>query len=608
MDRASARLEIKSIAGRRFSGVASTPTVDRDNQIVDLAGVSFTNPVPLLWRHDQAQPIGLAWLTKTDTAITFEAEIADVLEPGALKVRTDEARQSVAAKVVRGVSIGFRVLERAVERLANGVLKLGKVEICELSLVTIPANVDATILQIKAAAGRSLPGVSGVSITGGVMTTAESLVQWENKRAATAGLMASLMTKSNETGLALEGDEATKYDEYAAEIKGIDAQLERLRELERLAVKGATVVPFKPAGVPPSSIVSLKSAVEPGIRLARAASALLRSKGDRMLAIELAKQYRDTPEVELFLKAAVAPATTTDPNWAGPLVPTTNITGDFLEMLRPATVLGRVPGLRTVPFNAAVPMQTGGGTYNWVGEAKPKPVTAATFSSVRLGVSKAAGIIVLTDELARLSVPSAEALIRDEMIKGIAGFLDQQFLDPAVAAVAGVHPASITNGIAGIPATADPVNDIRALLTSFINAHVQLSSLVAIMSPANALALSMKKNAMGAPEFPGMNVNGGTLYGGINVITSSVVGTNIVAFDPSYILVADEGGVSIDVSREASVQMDSAPASPADATTVLVSFWQNNLIGLRAERYINWNRALTAAVNYISGTAYPAAA
>jgi HK97 family phage major capsid protein len=416
--------------------------------------------------------------------------------------------------------------------------------------------------------------------------------------------MNALMTKSAEAGLALEGDDATTYDEHATTVGRIDEQLERLRLLEKSnrAAAAPVVAPGAPA---PSIVFPLKPKIEPGIRLARAASALLRAKGDRMMAIELSKSYKDTPEVELFLKAAVAPATTTDPTWAGPLVPTTNITGEFIELLRPATVIGRVPGLRTVPFNAAVPMQTGGGTYNWVGEAKPKPVTAAAYGTARLSVSKAAGIIVLTDELARLSVPSAEALIRDEMIKGIAGFLDQQFLDPAVALLAGVHPASITNGTVAIPATADPLNDIHTLLGWFVTAGIPLSGLVVVMSPTNALVLATKKNAMGAPEFPGMSVTGGTLLGGITVLTSSVVGTNIVAFDPSYILIADEGGVSIDVSREASVQMDSAPMDPADATTVYVSLWQNNLIGLRAERYINWNRAVLTAVKYISGTAYP---
>ena len=42
--------------------------------------------------------------------------------------------------------------------------------------------------------------------------------------------------------------------------------------------------------------------------------------------------------------------------------------------------------------------------------------------------------------------------------------------------------------------------------------------------------------------------------------------------------------------------MDSAPMSPADATTVYVSLLQNNLVGLRAERFVNWKRGNAKAV------------
>ena len=103
-----------------------------------------------------------------------------------------------------------------------------------------------------------------------------------------------------------------------------------------------------------------------------------------------------------------------------------------------------------MPFNTKVPTQTAGGTYGWVGEGKPKPLTALAFSSATLAVAKAAGIIVITEELARLSSPSAEAVVRADMIAGIAQFLDGQFIDPAVAEVANVHPASITNGLTPI--------------------------------------------------------------------------------------------------------------------------------------------------------------
>src|SRR4029450_8482915 len=62
----------------------------------------------------------------------------------------------------------------------------------------------------------------------------------------------------------------------------------------------------------------------------------------------------------------------------------------------------------------------------------------------------------------------------------------------------------------------------------------------------------------------------------------------------------------IDASQEASLQMDSAPMSPADATTVYVSLWQSNSVGLRAERFVNWNKATGSAVKCLTAAAWPA--
>ena len=182
---------------------------------------------------------------------------------------------------------------------------------------------------------------------------------------------------------------------------------------------------------------------------------------------------RTTPEVALYLKAAVAPGTATDATWASPLV-TQTVAKDFIELLRPATILGKIPGLRKVPFNVKVPSQTAGGTYGWVGESKPKPVTKLAFSSTSLGVAKAAGIIVLTKELILLSDPDAEDIVRKDMVAGIAQFLDSQFIDPAVAAVAGVNPASITNGAPTAAATTNPMADIMGLIGHFATNNISV--------------------------------------------------------------------------------------------------------------------------------------
>ena len=603
MDRAYSLLEIKSVepGARRFSGIASTPELDRRGDLYDPAGATFRNPVPLLFHHDPRQPIGSVTLTATKAGILFEAILPALEDPSPLKSRVDDAWACIKAGVITGVSIGHRILADGVEYLKSGARRITKSEICELSLVTIPANVGATILSVKSLSVQRAKGAPAMSKP----TTAEHIQNLENKRAALASRMTEIMETAAGENKTLEAEPAEEHDGLAVQVKSIDADLGRWREHEKLQITAAVPVPPAPAQKVTYPSVSVKANVPLGTAFIRAACAKLVCKGDIRDAIEYAeKRWNDsTPEVALYLKAAVAPGTVTDATWASPLV-NQNISNEFIELLRPATILGKIPGLRNVPFNTKVPTQTAGGTYGWVGEAKPKPVTKLAFSSTSLDISKAAGIIVLTKELVMLSNPSAEALVRADMIAGIAQFLDSQFIDPAVAAVAGVNPASITNGAPTAAATTNPLADIMGLINHFATNNIAVNGVTFIMSAANALSLSFRTNLDGSPEFPGVSINGGN-YKGLTFVTSQAAGTNVIALQPALVLYADDGGVTIDASEQASLQMDSAPASPADATTVYVSLWQTNTIGLRAERFINWAKASTNAVKYLTATAWP---
>ena len=162
--------------------------------------------------------------------------------------------------------------------------------------------------------------------------------------------------------------------------------------------------------------------------------------------------------------------------------------------------------------------------------------------------------------------------------------MDTQFIDPSVAAVANVSPAAITNGVTPVEATGTTAaalrTDFKTLVTSFNAANLSLSGAVWIMTETQALAIAMMQNALGQPEHPGMTMTGGTLFG-IPVIASENVpaeggspsGNRIILVKASEILYADDGGVTVDVSREASVQMNSTPDDPATASTVMVSLW-----------------------------------
>jgi HK97 family phage major capsid protein len=635
--RAWATLEIKAVDAeqRIIEGIASTPSPDRGGDVMEPSGAQFTLPIPFLWFHNDEDPIGEVFAADVrPDGIYIKARVSIVTKPSRLKTLVDEAWSAFTAQppLVRGLSIGWK--ELASEPIqGTRFTRVLKWIWGELSAVTVPMNTDATILSVKqfdlAASGRHSPGDTGTLPVVRVQkdaqamptTVPEQITAFENTRAAKAARMTELMTKSAEAGVTLDAAQAEEYDGLDAEVKSIDVHLTRLHSLEKANLATATRVTNTTSTVTASDmrggasnpVITVKANVPKGTAFARMCMALAAGHGDSYLTLQYAKQWKDsTPEVEQMVeymwrtKAAVAVGTSTDATWAGPLVVTQPL-NEFLEMLRPRTLLGRIPGLRQVPFNVSISTQTTGGTYGWVGQNKPKPVTKADFSTITVPFAKASGIIVMSEELVKLSTPSAENLVREEMIAGMGAFLDVQFQDPAVAAVANVNPASITNGASTAAATgvtgAAAKADLAASVAVFTAAGIPLEGSVWLMNDSNAWGLSIAVNALGQPLFPGMTAMGGTLMG-MPVIVSNSLSTRVVLLHAPSILFADDGGVSIDVSREASVQMDSAPTDVVDATTVYLSLWQRNLVGLRAERMITWIRARTAAVRYITAAAY----
>jgi HK97 family phage major capsid protein len=345
----------------------------------------------------------------------------------------------------------------------------------------------------------------------------------------------------------------------------------------------------------------------------RYAMALASSKGNLMQAAAVAKtMWSDTtPEVERIMKAAVAAGTTTDSTWAAPLVDYRVATEEFVELLRPETILGKIEAkLRRVPFNVRIPRQTAGSSVGWVGEGAPKPVGKLAFDTITMPETKIAGIVVITQELARFSSPQAEALVRADMIEAISLFTDTSFINPALAGVTGVNPASITNGAEKVKSTGTTLAQIEADLMAamlwFTTRNIPLSSAVWIMNPATKMALAWKRTAQDVAAFPG--VDQGVLKG-IPIVESNSVGQydfdaagtdNALAYfvalvSAPNILLADDGQVMLDSSAEASISM-----TDDGAGTTLTSLWQRNMIGLRAERFIHWMNRRANAVYVIT--------
>jgi HK97 family phage major capsid protein len=133
---------------------------------------------------------------------------------------------------------------------------------------------------------------------------------------------------------------------------------------------------------------------------------------------------------------------------------------------------------------------------------------------------------------------------------------------------------------------------------------------VYMMSATTALALSLMQNALGQAAFPGITMNGGTFLGVPVIVSEYLANDNgsaggiVVLANASDVYFADEGGFMLDMSREASVQMDDDPANPTIDSTVLVSLWQRNLVGFRAERTVNWARRRSGSVAYLDAVTW----
>ena len=657
MDRAYATLTVKAVREdeRIITGIATTPTPDRVGDIVEPLGVKFKNPLPLLHQHNSAEPVGTVRFDKpTAEGITFEARLPQLDEPPSLKDRIDTAWAEIRAGLVRGVSIGFRSLEHSF--MDDGGIRFLETEVLELSLVTIPANQDATIQTIKSLDAKLLaalghgqpsvttrPGAAGnpkpiVRLGAKAMPKpiSEQITDFTNVRGEKAARMLAIMEGAGEKGETLDEAQQQEYDGLETELKSIDEHLGRLRTAEKLAVASARPVNGNSPDDGTASrgnggpiVTSMRRQLPPGIEFTRYAMCLLQAKGSPEGALRIAEaRYPDEQRVQNVLKAAVAAGTTTDPTWAGALTQYVDFAGDFIDYLRPMTIIGKfgtngIPPLRAIPFNVRVKRQTSGGEAYWVGEGQPKPLTSFDFDTVTLRWAKIANIAVLTDEQVRFSSPNAETAVRAALSEAIAAREDITFIDPSVTAIADTRPASITNGATSHASSgtdeAAARADVGTLMTALANANLPYSQAVWIMNSAAAIQLFLMQNALGQPSFPGMLATGGTFMGRPVIVSDHIASSGspatsiVVLMIPQEVYLSDDGQVMVDASREASLQMDDAPTmastsgSPAAPTaTSVVSMFQTNSVAIRAERYINWARRRDAAVQYLTGVAYAA--
>jgi HK97 family phage major capsid protein len=454
------------------------------------------------------------------------------------------------------------------------------------------------------------------------MKISERLGQLRTTREGQVKAMEALLAKSIEEGRSFDGTEQSAFDDHQSQIGTLDKEIDNCEVMEKALIKSA-ITPTN-AGAGGSGVdvgngrIQVVRNLPKGAAFTRYAMSLAAAKGNTVAAVEIAKERwsKDTPEVEAVLRSAVAAGTTTDTTWASPLAQYTQMAAEFIELLRAETFVGRMSGFRNVPFLVRMPRQTAGATAGWVGEGSPKPMSALAFDSVTIPHTKIAVIVAITEELARFSSPSAEATVRQDLVNAIAEFMDKQMVDPTIAAVSDVSPASITYASTTINSGGTTVAlvtaDLNTALTAMATANIAQRNRYWLLHPRTANYLMTLRTAQDVFAFRDEMIQGRLL--GVPFLTSAnmplidqtspsdaTLETYIVLVEASEIFLADDGEVVLDVSREASLQMNTAPSAGAQS---LVSLWQNNLVGIRAERFVYWSPRRAAAVYIIKQVAY----
>jgi HK97 family phage major capsid protein/HK97 family phage prohead protease len=625
-----------------FRGMATTPKADLVGDVVDPLGAEYSLPVKLFSKHDSKNPIGNVVTAKvTKAGIPYEARIPKVKEPGRVQDRVNEAIHEIKYGLVSNVSIGFKGFADAVEALTGGGLRFKRWKWLELSLAPIPANDEATITSFKSLdgeirgalaaqnrAGNGLtkpPGAAGLRSERATMkSVTEQLQDMQEKRAELVARMREINQACEGNFKSLSAEEAKEYDDTADEMKELDRDIQRLKAME-VAIGGATEVSgvssqnggSRVRGDRPAA--EAKKPIDPkrkGIAFAQAYKVLWRAKRFGADPIRLAQQTQGLDErVPRFIKAAVAAGSTngtpTAGDWGMELVGE-GVVADFYDFLAPTTILGKfgqgnIPELNRVPFRMPLIGMTDGGDGYWVGEGKAKPVTSFAFERNTLDPLKVAALCVVNEELLLDSSPSADTILRNALANALRRRTDIDFINPAKTAVAGVSPASITNGITPIAATgtgdADDVRvDVGNAFGAFIDENNGPQNGVWIMSAATAMRAGMMVNALGQPVNPSLTMNGGT-FAGLPVITSQHVpsvtgGAYVVLVNAQDIYYADDGDVRVDTSPHASIEMSD---NPEGESGTVVNMFQTNRVAFRAERRIDWMRRRPQGVVVLSG-------
>jgi len=623
----------KQSSDNPYKFIMSTDTVDRMGDVVqqdwDLREFG-RNPIAL-FNHSAHMVIGTWDHVKIEGGrLVGHLKLA---KQGTSRI-VDEIRSLLEQRILTAVSVGFtsKAAKPLNPKKPYQGQHLSKNTLLECSLVSVPANSEALLarglspeLRAMLNSGQATPIPFKQAKK---MTLAEQIAA---RKAAIETVNASIDKLKSGADTEMRDMTADEISEYDTLLDQRDTAAANIKALERDlgdSAARAAQAPAKPIDV--KAIVNVGEKREKGHLLFGALGNMLKGHILHQSADQVsAENYKSDKEMaamtNAITKASIDPAMTTVPEWAGDLVQ--QGFGDFMDLLKPVSVLPRVPGARHVfgrngsikiPARADSPMING----DWVAEGAPIPVKKLGFTSIELKPKKVGVISTYTREILMASNPQIEAIIRQGMLDDTAQVLDTTFLDANAAtavrpqglkSVAGTQTAASTGKTA-----ANILTDIGVATSALIAAHMG-NSAVWIMNPAHRIGLSGVMLANGAFLFRD-EVNAGTFAGYPLIMSNNVPKGDVFLVDANALTFANNFGPEFSISNQATLHMEDdvtkvapivdAGTGTAGATAVddvanpVRSLFQTDTYGIRMVWGLDWAAVRAKGVFYLSAVAW----
>lgn len=297
---------------------------------------------------------------------------------------------------------------------------------------------------------------------------------------------------------------------------------------------------------------------------------------------------------EQIAKAAIAPIVQNDVGDYAAV--------EFFNLVMERSLLGRLVGLRRLPFNRKMLKITSGSNGYWVAESNPVPLSKPALDGSSLTPLKVCAMIVATDEALKTGGTIAENGFQRDLERAVVDTTDIALLDAGNAGVAGERPTSITYGAPASAATGDAAADIATLIGLFGG---DLGAAYFVTDATTATSMALHRNADGDLVFPDVGARGGSILG-IPLLISRASprdssGGQLALIDPTGIAYGADG-LSFESAEHATVAMSDTPESDP----VLVSLWQRNLVGFKSIMSASWEVQRENSVALLTGVEWGA--